>query len=208
MYEVFFYASRLVIAGLESGEFLNKGGIFQYVETKETVGFHVEKFLSGKYPSIVLLGDPDIIWSWFRSYFREIPAAGGIVRSDSGYLFIFRRGKWDLPKGKVETGESNEKAAVREVCEETGLQYAEIICELPSTWHVYHNTFVNDKEEYVLKKTSWYLMESSDKQDLVPESGEDIEHAKWISPENLKIVEENTFTNLLPLIKMLKQHKG
>lgn len=38
------------------------------------------------------------------------------------YLLLnYRRGYWDLPKGKLEQGETNLQAAIRELKEETGL---------------------------------------------------------------------------------------
>lgn len=205
MYEVFFYASRLIIAGSEARDLLVKGEAYRNIKSKEDVILQVEKFLSGQHSLIFLLGDPEAVWSWFRSCFQEIPAAGGIVRSNSGILFIHRRGKWDLPKGKIEIGEKSEYAAVREVCEETGVRSVRIIRNLPSTWHIYYNNFNQDDRLPILKETTWYLMESSDEQNLVPESEEDIECVKWFRQDELHIVEQNTFANLLPLIKLLKQ---
>ncbi len=208
MYEVFFYASRLVIAGKEAKDLLNKEAVVHFVESLTEVKFLVREFLAGKFRLIVLLGEVDKIWPWFQSCFQVIKAAGGIVRSDSGYLFIYRRGRWDLPKGKIEEGESAKSAAVREVCEETGLKYVKISGDFPSTWHVYYNSFKQNPMTAMLKKTYWFLMESSDKQILIPESGEDIELVKWFNREDLGIVEQNTFANLLPLISKLKQIDG
>src|SRR4051812_48020306 len=60
--------------------------------------------------------------------FTIIRAAGGLVVNDGGeMLFIFRRGKWDLPKGKLEEGEDLEECAVREVEEETGLKNVKLL---------------------------------------------------------------------------------
>jgi 8-oxo-dGTP diphosphatase len=58
---------------------------------------------------------------------REVAAAGGVVTRRVGAagfeIVLVHRPKyddWSFPKGKVETGESDEEAAVREVREETG----------------------------------------------------------------------------------------
>ena len=208
MYEVFFYASRLVIAGKEAKELLNKEAVVHFVETLTEVEIVIREFLTGKFGLIVLTGETDLIWSWFRSCFQEIRAAGGIVRSNSGYLFIYRRGIWDLPKGKIEKGESAESASTREVCEETGLKSVKILVDFPPTWHVYYNNFDPNAKTAILKETHWYLMEASDKQILIPETGEDIEQVKWFNKEDLKIIEQNTFANLIPLISRLKRIIG
>lgn len=205
MYEVFFYTSRLVIAGKEAKELLNKEAVVHFVESVTEVEYRVREFLAGNFRLIVLIGEVERVWSWFKSCFQEIQAAGGIVRSNSGYLFIYRRGKWDLPKGKIESGESVESAAIREVFEETGLKHVNILGEFPPTWHVYYNDFEEDKMTAILKTTNWYLMEASDKQILIPESIEDIELVKWFRKEDLLIVEQNTFPSLLPIVSMIKQ---
>ena len=56
------------------------------------------------------------IWEDFIHFFKIVEAAGGIVYNDQyEILFIKRLGRWDLPKGKVEKGESLDQAALREV---------------------------------------------------------------------------------------------
>ena len=58
----------------------------------------------------------------FFKKFTLVQAGGGLVRNEKKeILIIFRRGKWDLPKGKLDKGEKLEDCAVREVEEETGL---------------------------------------------------------------------------------------
>jgi 8-oxo-dGTP diphosphatase len=54
----------------------------------------------------------------------EVRAAGGIVLRD-GTIAVVHRPKyddWSLPKGKLDEGEDFERAALREVWEETGLR--------------------------------------------------------------------------------------
>lgn len=56
---------------------------------------------------------------------RRIRSAGGVLarRDDHGLVSVLlgrRRRAWRLPKGKLEAGESDEQAAVREIAEETG----------------------------------------------------------------------------------------
>ena len=90
----------------------------------------------------------------FKSCFQQINAAGGLVRNNQGhYLVMKRRGKWDLPKGKVNRNETLERAAIREVSEETGLSDPEIVTPLLCTYHSY---LIDNKP--ILKRTSWYDM--------------------------------------------------
>ena len=110
----------------------------------------------------------------FFSLFRVIKAGGGLVLNKEGQvLMIFRRGMWDLPKGKKEKGEKRKETAIREVQEETGLGEIEIIHALKDTYHTY-----KIKGQRVLKLSYWYLMETEEI-DVVPQIEEDIQKVKW-----------------------------
>ncbi|MCK7539615.1 MAG: NUDIX domain-containing protein [Marinilabiliales bacterium] len=68
------------------------------------------------------------------SLFNIVIAAGGFVRNEKDeILFIFRRGHWDLPKGKLNHKkgiiEKKKDAAVREVMEETGIEKIDIFAK-------------------------------------------------------------------------------
>ena len=130
------------------------------------------------------------------SYFKEIPAAGGVVMNNKKeILFIFRRGKWDLPKGKINSGESADVAAIREVKEECGLQNLKIIKNLPSTYH----TYVED-EQIIIKETYWFLMTTPDNI-LIPQKEEDITKAEWKSKADKKEIFNSTFPSIQDVIK-------
>ncbi len=130
---------------------------------------------SQKYDAIYLCAaDPNQLWADFRSVHELLPAAGGIVFNPKGeFVAIYRRSSWDLPKGKIETGESEETAAVREVQEECGLREVLITKPLLTTWHTY-----SLKKKRILKPTSWFEMATTDF-DLVPQTEEDIEKIIW-----------------------------
>ncbi len=114
----------------------------------------------------------------FLSLFKIVPAAGGLVINEkSELLMIFRRGKWDLPKGKMEEGETKKQSALREVIEETGLKKVQLINKLCTTYHIY----LDKHKRRVLKPSYWYLMYSSDKI-LIPQIEEDIEKVEWVKP--------------------------
>ena len=118
------------------------------------------------------------LWTDFQACFKVLEAAGGFVQNAQAELLVFyRRGSWDMPKGKIDPGESPEQAAVREVQEETGLVNLMLGDFLAHTYHTYEQ-----KGERILKKTWWYRMETTDNQ-LVPQTEEDIEEIRWVEPK-------------------------
>jgi 8-oxo-dGTP pyrophosphatase MutT (NUDIX family) len=108
----------------------------------------------------------------------EVPAAGGVVfRIRSGtpeVLLIYRKGVWDLPKGKKEDGEGYAMAAAREVAEETGSELPVIVGSLLETYHEYSM----DEVDYI-KNTRWYAMISRSNH-FSPQLDEQIEKVCWI----------------------------
>jgi len=112
----------------------------------------------------------------FFKKFTMIVAAGGFVKNEKGeLLMIYRRKKWDLPKGKLDNGESIESCALREVEEETGLKNLSLLSPLTTTYHTYH-----EGTKHVLKESHWFTMEVQGGQDLKPQTEEDIEEIKWV----------------------------
>lgn len=134
--------------------------------------------------------------SIYFSKFKWIEAAGGIVsniqRNDT--LFIFRNGRWDLPKGKIEENESPETAAVREIKEECGLKNLIMKRPLLFTFHVYFAY-----EDFWIKKTHWFHLASNDTQ-TTPQIEEDITQAKWFSPSNYSTILSNTYENIKDIL--------
>ncbi|MEO5945824.1 MAG: NUDIX hydrolase [Chitinophagaceae bacterium] len=118
----------------------------------------------------------------FYKKFTIIQAGGGLVLNEKNeILLIFRRGKWDLPKGKLDKGETISACAVREVEEETGLKDVKLITPLIITYHTYH-----EGSRFILKESHWYKMKVSGNQHLVPQTEEDISAAKWITKKEAK----------------------
>lgn len=115
----------------------------------------------------------------FLGMYKVIDAAGGVVFNEKNeILVIFRRGSWDIAKGKIDKGETKEDAAVREVMEETGIIDVTLHEELGTTYH----TYLSKKGKRILKRTFWYKM-TAPNQDLIPQTEEDIEQAIWVNPE-------------------------
>ncbi|MEL6389793.1 MAG: NUDIX domain-containing protein [Bacteroidota bacterium] len=117
------------------------------------------------------------LWEDFQSVCKVIKASGGCVLNENReVLMIFRRGSWDLPKGKIDPGETKKQAAIREVQEETGVNGLQLIQKLTTSYHIYR-TKQSDKR--VLKPSFWYVM-TAQNQSLSPQLEEDIESARWM----------------------------
>ncbi|RNI34213.1 NUDIX domain-containing protein [Hanamia caeni] len=128
----------------------------------------------------------------FFKHFELIKAGGGLVKNNSGnMLLMFRRGKWDLPKGKLDEGESIEECALREVEEETGLHHLSLIKPLTITYHTY-NLF----GKHNLKETHWFLMHADGNENLIPQTEEDISEILWVEKQDLKKYLANTFPTI------------
>jgi 8-oxo-dGTP pyrophosphatase MutT (NUDIX family) len=147
--------------------------------------------------SFLLQGDdPDNMWQVFAEHFTVIEAAGGIVKNKNGeYLLIYRHDTWDLPKGKIDPGETPEEAAMREVREECGFSILKLGSQLQNTYHIYEH-----QEKQILKVTYWYLMHS-DQKVLKPQLEEGITDLDWKSVSDLQVVFENTYPNIERLLK-------
>ncbi|GGH71935.1 NUDIX domain-containing protein [Filimonas zeae] len=127
---------------------------------------------------------------------KKIIAAGGLVTNDQGdLLMIYRRGKWDLPKGKQDDGESIAACAVREVEEETGLKQVILGDSLGITLHTYEQDGVE-----IEKETHWFKMLAPGVQQLVPQTEEDIEKIEWANKAALKTYLQNTYANIAEIV--------
>lgn len=113
--------------------------------------------------------------------YTPIDAGGGVVVNEEGaVLMIYRRGKWDLPKGKCDEGETIETCALREVREETGLQQLTLEDKICDTYHVY-----NQFDQRLLKRTTWFRMIGSKEDELIPQAEENILQTNWVSIKDL-----------------------
>lgn len=130
-----------------------------------------------------------------KTTFRMAPAAGGIVVKDGKIVSIVRNGIPDLPKGHIEKGESSENAALREVTEETGIGNLQIVKALPSSWHCYQVG-----EEWRLKRTYWYLMESRETIQPKPQTEEGITEIKLIGNEDIEAFLKGTFRSISEIL--------
>lgn len=128
----------------------------------------------------------------FKTWFKFIEAAGGLVKNtDDKYLFIKRFGIWDLPKGKVELSELPEAAALREVCEETGVKGLRICEQIQSTNHIYLL-----EDDLILKCTNWYLMETDFNDETKPQIKEGITDVAWLTAKQSKKALASSYRSL------------
>lgn len=146
---------------------------------------------------IYLHSDLATLEKTFRKKFTLVQAAGGLVLNEEGaVLMMFRRGKWDLPKGKLDPGESLETCAVREVQEETGLQQVIMDKPLLVTYHTY-----DESGKHILKETHWYLLQAPGKQTLSPQTEEQITELKWVPAQEVKQYVNNTFPSIIDVLQ-------
>ena len=130
---------------------------------------------------------------------KQIIAAGGLVTNPKGeILWIFRRGFWDLPKGKLDEGETIQTCAIREVQEETGINNLQLHELLKFTNHIYFDKYL--KEE-VVKRTYWFHMTIATTQNGIPQTTEDIEKIEWHSLATAKKCLMQTYPTILEVIE-------
>ena len=135
------------------------------------------------------------LWEAFQSFFEVVEAAGGLVFRANEYLLIYRNKRWDLPKGKMENGESIPETALREVEEECGISGLTIEKPLVTTYHVFYEKRI-DK----LKITHWFLMETTDDKKPIPQEIEGISIAKFIGRKNIPEMYDAMYMNISELL--------
>ncbi len=141
---------------------------------------------------IIQADDVEQLWRDFRSLYNYIKAGGGLVLNKFGkVLLIYRRGHWDLPKGKQDPGETLAETAVREVQEETGLKKIELLEKLGNGYHCYMMS-----KQRTLKRTRWYLMSTTTPDKLVPQKAEGIQDAAWFDPKEIPTLNIPMYNNI------------
>jgi|TARA_B110000046_G_scaffold170547_1_gene190595 ADP-ribose pyrophosphatase YjhB (NUDIX family) len=153
----------------------------------------IHKITEGRIKGIVLLcSDLQKSWEDFKSNFKVISASGGLVLNEQReFLFIFRGGKWDLPKGRIEKGEQIKEAALREVKEECGVSKLILGEFLITTYHVF---FQNNQNR--LKETHWFHMETTTEEVLTPQLEEGITVAIFKNKKDSVAALENSYGNI------------
>jgi 8-oxo-dGTP pyrophosphatase MutT (NUDIX family) len=130
------------------------------------------------------------------NFFEVVPAAGGLVVNSIGeLLFIRRNERWDLPKGRMELGETSRETALREVIEECGISQLEIVEDLPVSYHIYQENTI-DK----LKKTYWFMMNTKATDKPIPQTEEGITKAEFVELEKLENYFPEMYSNIRDIV--------
>jgi len=145
--------------------------------------------------------DVEYLFLKFSSLFKVVEAAGGVIRSETGkVLVINRRGKWDLPKGKIDDDETPEQTAVREISEECGLHNLQLKDLITTTYHSY---LLNG--EPILKKVYWYdVVYKGNEKEIKPQTEEDISEVLWLMPDDTTIILGNTYLSIIDVFRKSK----
>jgi ADP-ribose pyrophosphatase YjhB (NUDIX family) len=206
MYKVFLN-DRVIKIGSRENITINETTVFFSDNcSKNDIRKWFAAFEPGSLNEISLVtGNPGNFLLKFQKAFIPIQAAGGVVVSTGRILFIFRNGKWDLPKGKLDKGESTSEAALREVEEETGIKPGGIDFQLPSTWHIY-TPYAGSNDQWILKETAWYQMNCNGNLTGTPQQEEGITQVRWIPGNNLEEVMNNTYENLKQIISLYREN--
>jgi 8-oxo-dGTP pyrophosphatase MutT (NUDIX family) len=153
---------------------------------------YYEVLNSAKHTFFVVTDDAK---AFLKKVIKSVPlieAAGGLTKNKKGeFLFIYRNDKWDLPKGKLEKGETVRMGAVREVEEECGIAIDKSGAKICKTYHAYVI-----KGQVVIKKSHWYKMKYKGKGKLVPQLEEGITEARWFDKKDMGEILENTFPSI------------
>ncbi|AYZ34897.1 NUDIX domain-containing protein [Chryseobacterium indologenes] len=193
MYKVFVNEKKLLIS--KHAEELEKKLVYENYTTLEMA---LDLLENTSVQELNIFGENiDEIWSEFQKLFRIIEAAGGLVNNPQGEtLFIKRLGKWDLPKGKMEKGESREESAVREIEEETGLKEVELVKFINTTYHIY----IERNGEKILKCTHWFEMNFDGEDTSKPQIEEGITEVAW---KNISQIENEVFPSTFKNIELI-----
>ena len=164
-----------------------------YIIKTVSINELIHKLKLGKYNGVYLYcNNLEKEWNDFKEEFKVISAAGGLVlNTKKSILFIYRGNKWDLPKGRIEKGESIDETAIREVEEECGVTNLVIDKFLLNTYHL----FIQNNE-YRLKETYWYLMNSNYKGKLTPQLEEGITKVAFKDDNEVLLALKDTYANI------------
>jgi len=193
-----FYNDRILAFCEDALSDIQSAKILHFDDNTESA---IKLFLNSSdcYNLVILGASDDAALCLLKKVFTVIEAGGGRVVDKQGrMLFIFRSGRWDLPKGWLEKGETLAQCAVREVSEECGLDIADLKNdgELTTTYHIYPF-----KDGYALKVTHWFRMRYIGNGATKPQTEEDITEVRWIAQSEMEEVKKNTYGNIRMVVE-------
>jgi len=188
MYKVFVNGSPLILTNERPPE--NSGNVFLMED--DSIKYAIDSLAKKVLDKAYIFDPTDKILEKFSSKIPIVVAAGGVVTNTKGkILFIYRNDKWDLPKGKLDKGETIEEAALREVREETGVKGLAIDDFLQKTYHIFKRN-----GEYRLKQVYWFLMSTDYSGKLRGQEDEGITKVKWLGPKKMAKALTNSYFNI------------
>lgn len=197
MYKVFIDNSPVIF----TQNFLKSSliGLFRTVspsELEEKGIYRLRSEIPGYLTVVVHSASPlDAMSEAFKGH-ELIEAAGGIVKRKKRFLLIKRLGVWDLPKGKIDKGETTEKAAAREIEEECGISGLKLRKSIAETWHTYEF-----KGKKVLKRTHWFSFVYSGSETLKPQVEEDITEIRWMRKSQVRKALKHTYPSIVDVFE-------
>jgi ADP-ribose pyrophosphatase YjhB (NUDIX family) len=199
-----YFNDKLLILTTDKREYINNnphaGSFSIFQGTSSATVLQAVELLEKKDIQGVIIEDksPDKLWGPVREIYHPLDAAGGVAYNEAGeILMIYRRGKWDLPKGKLDEGELIEDCALREVSEETGLEKLSLGEKICDTYHIYEQN-----REHLLKRTAWYKMAGSSEDKLNPQKEENIMEARWVREKDLGPFAARTYEAVREVLKI------
>ena len=200
MFTVYFQERQLTICDNAELENINPNSAILFPKSEEEIAQHIEYFKthSGTTNLAICTESPEEGYKILCSGYTIITAAGGVIENENGeILLILRNAKWDLPKGKQEDEESAEETAIREVCEECGIDLESIridrfICTTAHTYNIY------GPEN--LKHTHWFYMRLKGHNSLKPQTEENITDIVWVKREELPHYTNNTYPSIIEVL--------
>lgn len=128
--------------------------------------------------------------NYLKGKFKVIQAAGGIVEKEGKLLLIYRKKRWDIPKGKLDKKETVKECAMREVEEETGVK-VKVEKKIEAVWHTY-----TSNKKYILKKTHWYAMTCLNDKKMAPQKAEGIKKVEWMDLEQVRVALHDSYRSI------------
>jgi 8-oxo-dGTP pyrophosphatase MutT (NUDIX family) len=197
MYKVFVNNKSIVLTDRRIPDVVGDNRIYLTYDDFEELSYTLQLLENSNHLNGLIFSfhDLELLWADFRAHFKEIEAGGGLVRNENDeYLLIYRRGKWDLPKGKLDEGETAAEGALREVEEECGAKDLKLGAELLPTYHTYEQDGMR-----ILKKTYWFEM-TSNQEKFTPEADEGIEKAEWMNLNEQVVKNLDTYPNIRQIL--------
>lgn len=179
-------------------EAITKAKLLNHVYVKDASLLHLNDILdqvNSKVPINLLsldvaVNDYEGVSKYLQEKFKIVKAAGGLVKKKDRFLMIYRMKRWDLPKGKKESGEKYRQTAEREIQEECNVE-VKVGQKICTTWHTYSMNRHN-----MIKKTRWYLMDLVDDSRMKPALEEDIEDLRWMTQKEVYHALENSYKSI------------